>query len=158
VNNPGIERLYYCSGDQCPETPEQTLGLPPGTLDHLRTVVEPAFLIHGIYYYSGTAEIKSDFAGSTGILIVHNHAYTGRIKNLHGDFSGLIISDKIVHVNANAKIIGVVVTLATASGGNAFGNGNSDILYSSEVIGNLISTVSFATDTSYAIVSWKQVR
>ncbi len=157
VNNPSTNRIDLCGSDECPTSPEEVLGLPPGALNKLKTATQPSFPFHGIYYYSGTSIIKPHFNGSSGIFIVHNCSNSGQIKNVKGTFTGLIIADQVVHINANAKIVGAVVTLSTSAGGNAFGNGNANVLYSSEVINNLIDSHSFATDTTYKVVSWKQV-
>lgn len=158
TSSPGPTIINLCTSTEVPTTPEEALGLPPGTLDAYKTTVEPSYPVHGIYYYAGTSELKPKFDGSTGIFIAHNDSYTGRLKNIHGEFTGIIIADQIVHINANAKIIGAVITLSTSAGGNAFGNGDADVLYSSAVVQHLINTTSVVTDTTYDVVSWRQVQ
>jgi hypothetical protein len=149
---------HQCGSTEVPSTPEEALGLPPGALDPYKTDVVPTFPFSGIYYYTGTTIIQPHFSGSSGILIVHNDTYTGSLKNLKETFTGIIIADKIDHVNGGAKIVGALITLSPTVDGNALGIGDSDILYSSEVINGLVSTFNnIVTDTTVDVVSWKQV-
>jgi hypothetical protein len=142
-----------------PTNPEEALGLPAGMLDPYKTTSLPSFPFHGIVYYTPTGSFNCPkFKGSTGIFICHNASRTATMKNIDGDFTGLIISDRIDHVNANASIIGAVRTLSPSAGTNAFGNGNATIKYSSRVIADLINSFSFVTDTTYEVVSWKQTK
>lgn len=92
----------------------------------------------GIYYYEppGSGIWNSvELGNSSGILIVHNSTNTATMKNIHGTFKGLIISDQVVHVNGEAEIYGALVT--TNAVGNALGNGDCLIGYSSEILNNL---------------------
>lgn len=89
---------------------------------------------------------------SGGVLIVHNDTYTAEMKNIHGIFIGLIISDVITHINGDALIIGAVV-LAN-QGGNTIGNGNalvgfssSALTYAGSVLGNTSGWVSSPNKT-----------
>ena len=74
-----------------------------------------------------------DISGS-GILIVHNSSTSTIMKNVNkGTFAGLMIVDDMVHIHAD--IIGAVVALTPSpSSGNCIGNGNGNVLYSTEAI------------------------
>ncbi|MBZ0180627.1 MAG: hypothetical protein K8F36_15185 [Melioribacteraceae bacterium] len=71
-----------------------------------------------------------------GILIVHNSNLNAAIKNInHGTFKGLVIADDIIHIHND--IIGAVIALSPSpSDGNCIGNGQGNVLYSSEAIQN----------------------
>jgi len=90
---------------------------------------------------------------SSGILVVHNSAGNAKMKDIDsGTFSGLIIADDIEHVHAT--IIGAVVSLTTAPNGNYIGNGNGEILYSSEAIMEAKESARQAISGDYSIVSY----
>ncbi len=95
----------------------------------------------GVYYYDpgpNNSWIGVNFGVSSGILIVHNSTNNAVMKNLTGTFVGLIITDAVEHVTGNALIIGALVT--TTQAGNAMGNGNAQILYSSQALVNAGTT------------------
>jgi len=73
------------------------------------------------------------------VLVVHNAASNAIMKNVHGDFKGMILADKIEHINAGSNILGMIQ--AWGQFGNVFGNGNSTIRFSSEVLANLPGVV-----------------
>ncbi len=157
VSDPIIEE--YASSTGYPETPEEVLGLPAGILDAYKTDTLPTLPFNGICYYTPAGEVKApDLTGSSGIFICHNDSKTASLKNFHGDFKGLLISDRINHVNATALILGAVFTLSEQSGTNAFGNGNSDIKYSSEVLADLGNISVQVGGTNYDVVSWRQLK
>lgn len=157
VTDPVIEE-YITSADY-PETPEQLLGLPEGALNQFKTSTLPSMPFSGIVYYVPPYDTFNvpNMLGSQGIFIVHNDSRTAKMMNIDGDFTGLIISDQIHHINAGAKIIGAVYTLSEESGTNAFGNGDADILYSSSVIDALSNVTISVADTEYEILSWRQI-
>ena len=103
-------------------------------------VTDPAnltFPLSGVTYAelpSGTPWQAVDFGNSSGILVVHNATTDAVVKNLNtGTFNGLIIADDLVHIHNT--ILGAVIALTpTPSEGNCIGNGNGDVLYSSETI------------------------
>jgi hypothetical protein len=53
---------------------------------------------------------------------------------VHGTFTGLVIADRVEHVNSGTQINGAVVGLSFIEVGNAFDNGNSSITYSRETL------------------------
>ncbi|MGD9201003.1 MAG: hypothetical protein PVI26_05540 [Chitinispirillia bacterium] len=151
------------NGSGNPTTPEEVLGLDPGDLDDyiIDTIPSgPLNFENKILYISPPAGdeiwINPDFGGSTGILIFHNEGRTAQLKNIHGDFKGIIIADQIVHINANALIYGAIFTLSPVEGGNTFGNGNSDIRYSQSLIELLIQFIEVGKGEGLQEVSWKQ--
>lgn len=107
----------------------------------------------GVYYYDPGPDgswIGVNFGVSSGILIVHNSTNNAVMKNLTGTFVGLIIADAVQHVTGNALIIGALVT--TTQAGNAMGNGNAQILYSSQAL------VSAGTTYLPAATSTKEIK
>lgn len=104
----------------------------------------------GIYYYDPPGGIWNsvDLGNASGILIVHNSTNTATMKNIHGIFKGLIITDQVTHVNGDATIIGAFMT--TTQVGNVLGNGNASIYYSSETLNGLKSLIGNQT------TNWKK--
>jgi len=145
-------------GEQFPTDPDQALGLPNGTLKQAAQATGTYFTSQVAYTAALTLNggnmpggkiVYLDFApsppleiGTTmnnqpSILVVHNAASNAIAKNVHGQFKGLMMADKVEHVNAGTKILGMVQ--AWGQFGNLFGNGTSDILFSSAVLANLPS-------------------
>jgi len=87
-----------------------------------------------------------DITGS-GILIIHNSSTNSIMKNINsGTFKGLIIVDDLVHIHAD--IIGAVVILTSSpSSGNCVGNGNGNVLYSSEAVKDAMKQVGLQTSS-----------
>ena len=139
-----------------PDSPDKVMGgsdsgFPDGTLLSISKSG-----LNGSQYCTDPSKLKAPFSGvtyldisgkkekdrtwqsmdisGTGILIVHNSSTDAIMKNLNsGTFKGLVIADDMVHIHAD--IIGAVVILtASPSSGNCVGNGNGNVLYSSEAI------------------------
>jgi hypothetical protein len=143
-------------------TPESALGLPPGSLDQYKQASPPRpqeLPIHGITY------ITSDWIGvnlgdvddpSTGILIVHNDAGDAVLKNMHGYFKGVVITDNLTHLNGNLTLIGAIVIQNNFE--NSLGNGNADFFYSSEALTTLPEPASGDKIGTWIINSWQDVQ
>jgi hypothetical protein len=106
-------------------------------------VIPPPQNFSGIYYYNppGGEWKPADLGNSSGILIVHNPSNSATMKNLHGTFKGLIITDQMTHINGDAAIYGAVVT--TNQVGNTLGNGDALVAFSREILkalGSLVPT------------------
>ncbi len=133
-------------------TPEELLGVVAGSLDQYKTSSVPSFPMSGIVYYTGNSMIAPDFGDSdhpsTGILIVHNTTSNALLKNLHGNFKGLIIADNVVHINGNAEIIGGVIAKTSTQ---TTGDGSAEVKYSLSVLSNLPTA-------KYSIVSWEDTQ
>lgn len=71
------------------------------------------------------------------IIVQHNASGTALMKNLHGAFKGLILSDNIMHINGDFLLVGGLMSFAPESVGNAYGNGGASIRFSSVVLNNL---------------------
>lgn len=155
IKNAGIPIVNPINNS--PSTPEEALGLEPGALDGLRSnlMSELPFYDTLIYYIGGDLQAV-DLEGSSGILIIHNDTWTAKIKNLKGDFNGIIICDQLDHVTAGSMVYGAIYTLSDTPGGNALGLGNADIRYSSSVIDYITLNVKVEVASSYNVVSWKQ--
>ena len=136
-------------------TPESVLGLSAGSLNDYKHSTVPTLPMSGIYYYTGdlidasALSFGTSTSPSTGILILHNSTGTSQLKNMHGYFKGLIITDDLVHINGDAIVLGGVVL--QKSTGNTVGNGDADVLYSSSVLSDLPLS-------DYSIVSWEDTK
>lgn len=128
-------------------TPEAFLGLQPGALDSYKTPVLPAVKKGIIYVTQSITSLdlsNPDGTPGTGILIVHNDVGNAMMKDLRGNFKGMIITDNILHIHG--VILGAVAALDHTTG-HQLGNGTGDVLYSSQVLSNLgVGTV---TPTSW---------
>lgn len=133
--------------DPFPTTPEEILGLEPGSLDAYKTSTPPGENFSGIVYYTGDAWNPVNFGTfSSGILIVHNADADALMKNVHGNFNGIIITDELEHLNGDMVVNGAILT--TSQDGNVIGNGTAIVNYSSEVLANLKVPI-------YKVTSWK---
>ncbi len=147
-----------------PTTPEEVLGLPAGALNSYKRTTFPSIPFTNQIVYIDATDIHKhevnvpDLNGSSGILIIHTASREGSFKNFNGDFNGLMIPDRMNHINSNTDIYGAVVTLSEESGTNAFGNGGANIRYSSKVLAEVMDACTIVTGTTFDVVSWKQVK
>lgn len=158
VTDPIIEE--YVGDGGYPETPEQMLGLPEGSLNQFKTSKLPALPFSGIVYLVPPDDSINipDLKGSRGLLIIHNDDKDAKMMNFDGKFTGLIIADQVHHINAGAEIIGAIYTLSEDPGTNAFGNGDAHILYSSAVIDAINNITVSVADAEFKILSWRQLK
>ena len=158
----GLDNDLDGTADQPSETypsdPDQALGFPNGTLKTAAIATGTYFTSQAMYTAALVANGNKMFSGKivycdfipappfelgTGmnampsVLVVHNAASNAVMKNIHGDFKGMMLADKIEHVNAGTNILGMIQ--AWGQFGNVFGNGTSTIRFSSEVLSNLPS-------------------
>ncbi len=157
--SPPIDSVVKQNADPSgyPKTPEEVLGLSPGALDKIKTTSFPSAPFHGIVYVKGPGIINApDFNGSTGIFIYHDTTFNSVLKDIHGAFKGILICDQIDHINGSANFLGIVVTLSSEVAGNAFGNGNASIRYSSQVINNLGNYI-YKPLVFVDNISWKEI-
>ncbi|KMQ50106.1 hypothetical protein CHISP_2966 [Chitinispirillum alkaliphilum] len=117
------------------DSPEAFLGVPAGSLDQYR-VSEYTTPFRGIYYISDDFVGPLHFEDSYGILIVHNSSKTAELQINTGNFTGIIITDRMARIAGEAEVLGAVVTL-TDGEVSTFGTGTALIRYSSEVLANL---------------------
>lgn len=133
--NPALPTTYQLNAPPLPSSPEAILGLSEGTLDAYKTSSPPSTPFTNQIVYLTASWDGVDFNGSSGILICHNQTGDAFLKNIHGQFKGLIISDDLIHINGNAEIIGSIVGMKT--GGVTLGNGAGEVKYSSYVLSNI---------------------
>lgn len=147
--NPALPGSYQLNAPPLPSTPEAVLGISDGALDAYKTSSLPTdpFVNKIIYLTSSVTGVNLE--GSSGILICHNAAADAYLKNIHGKFIGLIISDDLIHINGDAELIGAVVGLKT--GGVTLGNGAGYVKYSSQTLSNLPLK-------RYSVTSWEDAR
>ncbi len=153
--------------DGFPDSPDKVMGgedkgYPEGTL---KSISKSG--IDGSQYFTDPTKVKGPFSGvtyvelsdgekntwqsmdisGTGILVVHNSSTNAIMKNLNkGTFKGLIIVDDMVHIHGD--IIGAVVILTpNPSSGNCVGNGNGNVLYSSESVQDAMTKVGLETSS-----------
>ena len=140
-----------------PTTPEEVFShYPPGskTLKEFaqtgqngsQYVTNPTSLtypLQGVTYVdlpSGGTWMNANLNGS-GVVVVHNTDLDATIFNSQGTFTGLIITDGVLHFQGD--IIGAVVSLAPPSAPPNYiiGNSSGSILYSKESVENAIKKV-----------------
>ncbi len=143
--NPANPLSYELNAPALPTTPEEILGVSEGSLDQYKTSVPPSSPFSGIVYLTSSWE-GVGLDGSSGILICHNQSGDAFLKNIHGNFKGLIITDDIIHINGDAELIGAIYGLKT--GGVTLGNGSGEVKYSSAILSDLPLT-------RYQVVSWQ---
>lgn len=147
--NPALPASYEVNAPALPSTPEEVLGLSEGALDGYKTSTPPTgpFVNQIIYLTGSWTGVNLD--NSSGILICHNSAGDAFLKDIHGKFKGLIITDDLIHINGDAELIGAIVGLKT--GGVTLGNGSGEVKFSSEVLGSLPLA-------RYQVTSWEDSR
>ena len=167
---PEVIEEYYDWGGHFPESPDEALGLPEGTLKDaaktgeygsqylLNPPLDGKYLTGLTYPISGVTyievnngkdyEIQLEQNGNNGILIFHNEYTNSRFKGVKydattstGQFTGLLISDYSFHHHID--ILGSVIMLSPNLETEKNCNGNADhwVYYSSEAIGNATETV-----------------
>ena len=139
-----------------PTSPDGTMQLPPGTLMGTAQAQGTYFTTQADYtaylaanggsmpsgavvYCNFTPsppfEVGSTMNAQSSILVVHNDSGTATMKNVHGNFQGLILADNVDHINAGSLLLGSV--FAWGQSGNVFGNGNATVDYSSSALSHL---------------------
>ena len=75
----------------------------------------------------------------SSILVVHTENQSGIMKEVHGNFTGLILADGFVRNNGTSHITGMIQLFSPTSSeaGNVFGNGNAEIDFSSAALADL---------------------
>jgi len=172
-----IEENYNWDGG-FPESPDEALGLPVGTLKAAAQTGEygsqyllvPSsakaidgdlltYPLSGITYIEITNgksyEIMLEQMGNSGILVVHNDDRSSMIKgikydkdNSDGLLTGLLMTDYSFHHHIN--VLGSIIMLSPDLETSKNCNGNKDhwAYYSSEAIGNATETVAEITGLS----------
>ena len=134
-----------------PNTPDAVMGgaaygYPPGTLKAVaqskwagsQYVTDPKKLkypLSGITYVDlppGANKMQNQSITGSGILIVHSTAADGILENPSGTFTGVVMGDEIVHINAT--IIGGAVSMGGSE--DDIINGTGKILFSRQAIGS----------------------
>jgi len=168
-----IEENYNWEGG-FPQSPDEMLGFPEGTLKTIaqsgeygsQYLLNPEVVDHFIagltYPLSGVTyievtngieyELQLEQNGNSGIVVVHNSDRTSRLKGLKYDagtsdglLTGLLITDYSFHHHLN--ILGGVVQLSPNLEDSKSCNGNADhwVYYSSEAI---VNATAIAADIS----------
>ncbi len=99
--------------------------MPPGAVVYCNFTPSPPF------------EVGNTINDKSSILVVHNDTGTATMKNIHGNFQGLILADNVDHINSGSLLLGTV--FAWGQNGNVFGNGNATVDFSSAALSNLPS-------------------
>ena len=73
-------------------------------------------------------------------------------KNIHGNWTGLIMPDCVDHENGTSMIYGAILC-NSGQLGNAFGNGTATMRFSANALGNLPA----AGPTTWTRISWTEV-
>jgi hypothetical protein len=131
-----------------PADPDVQMGLAPGSLKAAaqsmgtyftsQTEVNACVAANGDKMPSGKiiyvdfspwmpANLGTNFNDSPSIIVHHNAAGTALMKNVQGNFRGLMLVDGVTHLTGDFVLLGALMSFAPASYGNAFGNGNANI-------------------------------
>lgn len=174
IDNDGDGLIDEDIGDSYPQSPDIALHLPPGTLEAAARYsgtyfddplkFEEYFLAQGenlpggqVFYldfdYITPMNFGTSLNDDPSIIVMHNATGSAEMKNLHGQFKGLIMADVVTHINGDIKIVGAVHSFADENLGNAYGNGNAEVLYSSAVLGRL----PLVGVGSFSIKSWREI-
>jgi len=168
-----IEEFYDWDG-HFPESPDEALGYPEGTLKAaaqsgefgsqylINPPLDGKYLVGLTYPISGVTyieitngkgyEIQLEQNDNKGILVFHNSQTNSIMKgikydltNSDGRFTGLLIGDYTFHHHID--ILGSVILLSDSLELSKNCNGNMDhwVYYSSEAIGNATETVAKIT-------------
>ncbi len=157
-----------------PESPDAALGQPPGTLKSIAQAAGTYFatetalnnwiaanggsipggvIVYADFNHWQPADFGPIYNDPPSIIVHHTKDGDALMKNIHGAFRGLIMADFVTHINGDCSIIGAFMSFSDESYGNAFGNGNADVLFSSTVLANLPNA--FAT-ASARVLSWSR--
>ncbi len=155
-----------------PADPDAILGVTPGTLkaaaqstgtyfdtqDGYEAAIDEndGSMLGGVIIFcefepSPPFELGSSINEDPSILVVHTEDFGATAKNVHGEFKGLLIADQVEHVNAGTVILGSIWCYSQA--GNLFGNGNSEVHFSSAVLANLPGA---GAPNDYDMLSWRK--
>jgi hypothetical protein len=134
-------------------SPESVLGVDSGALDKYKSLPTSFYTCDSITYWESFPYSTLVLSGG-GILICHDTGYSTILKNIHGSFKGIIIADKIDHLNANMAFLGAIITLSKDPAGNAYGNGTPKVRYCSQILKKVLKRFSMPT---IQIVSWKEL-
>ena len=172
-----IEENYDWDGG-FPDSPDEALGLPEGTLKAAAQTGEYGsqyllnpdddidndltFPLSGVTYIEITdgkdREIKLQQNGNSGILVFHNDDTNSIVKGIKyetgtsdGLLTGLLMTDYSFHHHIN--VLGSIVMLSPNLETSKNCNGNKDhwAYYSSEAIGNATETVAEITGLSGSV-------
>jgi hypothetical protein len=159
--NPSVIEENYDWADEFPQSPDEILGYPNGTLKKfaqdgfggsLYTTNSSDFerrILSGITYLelsSGTDEIiKLPRGIHTGILVIHNDAIDSHISNItleQGEFRGLIIGDYMFHFHID--VLGAIVLLSPdlEQEDKCDKSSNHQVFFSSKTISDATGAVS----------------
>jgi hypothetical protein len=177
---PEVIEEFYDWGGHFPESPDEALGLPEGTLEDAaksgeygsQYLVNPpldgkylkglTYPISGVTYIEinngKEYEIMLEQNGNSGILIFHNDDRTSVMKGVKyddatsdGQFTGLLISDYSFHHHID--ILGAVIMLSPNLETEKNCNGNKDhwVYYSSEAVSNATEIAAEITGLSGSV-------
>lgn len=99
------------------------------------------------------ADMGGSYNDPPSVIVHHNSTGTALMKNIHGSFRGLVMADFVEHINGDFSMLGAFMSFSDEQYGNAFGNGNADVFYSSEVLLNLPST---SPQARVRLLSWSR--
>jgi hypothetical protein len=155
-----------------PGTPDSVLGgarrgFPEGTLKAIaqsgvggsQYVTNPSMLTYplkGVTYVElpSGGTYKDMALNGSGILIVHNAAKNAQMRNIApSTFTGLIIADDVIKIKN--IIIGAVVGLSSnPPSGKFIGNGDGQVLYSSQAIRNALGSA--LRNVRPVVLAWRE--
>ena len=159
--NPNVIEENHNWGGTFPQSPDDMLGYPEGTLKKFAQEG-----LNGSFYTRNPLDLKNRFlSGVTylelssgkdekiilpdgihkGILIVHNDGADSRIRNItlkDGQFQGIIVGDYMFHFHID--ILGSIILLSSdlEEDDKCQGNLDHEVFYSSESVSNATAVIS----------------
>ena len=173
IDNDGDGRIDEDTNDY-PDTPDIMFKLPNGTLKDIaiargtyfstQTAYESYRAANGgilpggqIYFLDFSlwqpANLGADMNAPSSIVVHHNSTANALMKNVHGNFRGIILADFVQHINGDFFVAGGFMSFGDKSIGNAYGNGNAIVRYSSSALSGLPSS---SATRSVRILSWQR--
>lgn len=145
------------------ETPEEYLGLDSNSLDSYKDTISKTNSsfnnngFNGIRYLTGiSGTLSLNLGTSSGIIIVHNENGDAKVSiNANDRFKGIIIIDQMSMLNGNGRVTGAIVALNKSSEITKFGNGTAKILFSSQVIRNIMD---YCKNIDLKEISWRELK
>ncbi len=174
VDNDGDGLIDEDIGDSYPINPDVSMHLPTGTLEAVARAMGTYFsdqaafenylstqggnipggvIVMLDFDYITPMNFGEDMNDDPSIIVMHNATGDAEMKNLHGQFKGLVMADVITHINGDIRIVGAVHSFSRETLGNAYGNGNAEVLFSSAALGKL----PLVGVGSLAVKSWREI-
>lgn len=97
------------------------------------------------------AQLGNSFNSPPSVIVHHVAGGGALMKNVHGQFVGLMLADGVEHLNGDFVLLGALQSFAPQAYGNAFGNGNAQVKLCTAALNNLPAV---GTGANVRIKAW----